>query len=70
MPNELEYSVDSDLTFTVWYENKIIGKVDPLNDDVRQVYVYENGEYIFKHTFLFPEDAYSFFCTLVGASND
>jgi hypothetical protein len=68
--SEVEYSVNGDLTYTVWFNNKIIGKVDPLGEDIRQVYIYEKGKYILNHTFLSPEDAYSYFCTLVGASNE
>jgi hypothetical protein len=62
----VEYAVNGDLTYTVWYDNKIIGKIDPLGDNVRQTYIYENGNFILKHTFLFPEEAYAFFCNLVG----
>jgi hypothetical protein len=63
--NEVEYAVNEDLTYTVWYGDKIIGMVDPIGEDVRQVYIYEDGEFILKHTFLFPEDAYEYLCSLV-----
>jgi hypothetical protein len=63
--NEVEYAVNNDLTYTVWSGDKIIGMVDTLGDNVRQVYVYEDGEYIFKCTFLFPDEAYEYFCSLV-----
>jgi hypothetical protein len=62
---EVEYAVNDDRTYTVWYGDDIIGMVDPIGDKVRQVYVYDDGEFIFRCTFLSPEEAYEYFCSLV-----
>lgn len=64
--SSVQYSVNDDLSFTVWYGDVPIGKVDYCDNHkgMRDVWVYTSGntEYVGKYS---TEEAYTFFQELV-----